>query len=542
MNTDAMADEKLIDIENTIKPGMSRKITWLGAFWIASGVPAYVLFSLGELPATAGNIAWVLWIAIVLLGTMHAFTYAEISGLFPHKSGGSALYGAIAWIPYAKVIGPIMAWVYWLGWTPIITIGCSLAAGYTLDTFFPATSIVNTWTFTAANLSFLSPGLTLRINAVYILGAFFMIASYMIQRGGILRTYRTQMLFGVAGLTPLLLVSLIPLLNGSVNMENLYPFTPVGTNSWNGFALTSVIGALFLAAYSAYGMEAAAVYTRELTSPKKDTVKAILFASLICIVVYGGLPLVFQGYLGMSGVLSPGVSSGLGIGDVLASMVGGGIVIRYLIIFALILTLMLGVQTTMAGSSRALFQASRDGWLPIFLGHVNSNKVPTYAMTTDLIFNFILLSVSNYIYLLVISNVCYITFHYFAVNSAWIHRLDRPDVDRPYKMPKTLFIAGIVLGLVDAFLIGMGTDVFGNGALWVGLVVVLSVIPIFIYRHYFIDKGIFPKEYADDIPVDHDHDSGFTKRAGILPYIALLLAIILMFIGYNLGVYVAPIA
>lgn len=526
-------------VAEPIKKGMSRKLSWLGAFWIASGVPAYVLFSLAELPATAGNIAWLVWIAIVLLGTMHAFTYAEISGLFPHKSGGSALYGAIAWIPYAKIVGPIMAWVYWLGWTPIITIGCSLAAGYSLETLLPATSMINTWSFTVVNLSFLSSGLALRINSVYILGAAFMMISYMIQRGGVFRTYRTQMTLGVAGLTPLILVSLVPLFSGKVNLSKLYPFTPIGSNGWNGFALTSVVGALFLAAYSAYGMEAAAVYTRELSNPKKDTVKAILFTSAICLLVYGLLPLVFQGYLGMSGILAPGVSSGLGVGDVLANMVGGGLFVKYLVVAALIMTLMLGVQTTMAGSSRALFQASRDGWLPRFMGQVNKNRVPTYAMTTDLIFNFLLLSVSNYIYLLVISNVCYLTFHYFAVNSAWIHRIDRPNVNRPYKMPKVLFVSGILMGFIDAFLIGMGTDVFGNGALWVGMVVVISVIPFFIYRHYIVDKGAFPKEYADDIPVDHDQGAGFAKRAGVWPYVVLSSAIIIMIIGYKMGVYVA---
>lgn len=525
--------------EQVVAKGLSRKISWLGAFWIASGVPAYVLFSLAELPSTAGNIAWLIWIAIVLFGTIHAFTYAEISGLFPHKSGGSALYGAIAWIPYAKIIGPIMAWVYWLGWTPIITIGCSLAAGYSLETLFPASSIVNTWSFTIINLSSLSPGLSLRVNSVYVLGSFFMLISYFIQRGGVFRTYKTQMMLGVAGLTPLILISLVPLFSGTVDLSRLYPFTPVGSNGWDGFALTSIVGALFLAAYSAYGMEAAAVYTRELSDPKKDTLKAIIFTSIVCLLVYGALPLVFQGYLGMKGILAPGVSSGLGVGDVLADMVGGGIVIKYLIIFALIMTLMLGVQTTMAGSSRALFQASRDGWLPKFLGHINKSRVPTYAMTTDLIFNFLLLSVSNYIYLLVISNVCYITFHYLAVNSAWIHRIDRPNVNRPYKMPKGVFISGIIIGFIDASLIGMGTDVFGSGALWVGLAVVFSVIPFFIYRHYIVDKGVFPKEYADDIPVDHDHDAGFTKRAGILPYAALASAIIIMLIGYNLGVYTA---
>ena len=68
---------------------LQRKISWTGAFWIASGVPALVLFYIGAIGATVGAPAWFVWILSIIFGFIQAFSYAEIAGLFPHKSGGA---------------------------------------------------------------------------------------------------------------------------------------------------------------------------------------------------------------------------------------------------------------------------------------------------------------------------------------------------------------------------------------------------------------------------------------------------------------------
>ena len=62
---------------------LHRTIDWRGAFWVASGVPALVLFSIGGIAGTTGNLAFAIWIASVILGLIQSFTYAEIAGLFP---------------------------------------------------------------------------------------------------------------------------------------------------------------------------------------------------------------------------------------------------------------------------------------------------------------------------------------------------------------------------------------------------------------------------------------------------------------------------
>lgn len=42
-----------------------RTIGWKDAFWMASGVPALVLFSIGGIAATVGSPSWIIWMISV---------------------------------------------------------------------------------------------------------------------------------------------------------------------------------------------------------------------------------------------------------------------------------------------------------------------------------------------------------------------------------------------------------------------------------------------------------------------------------------------
>src|SRR6516165_5401464 len=116
---------------------LKRAIDWKGAFWVASGVPALVLFSIGGISAMVGNLAFLIWTASICMGFVQSFTYAEIAGLFPNKSGGASVYGAAAWVKYGKFIAPLSVWCNWLAWTPVLSLGCSIAASYILNAVAP---------------------------------------------------------------------------------------------------------------------------------------------------------------------------------------------------------------------------------------------------------------------------------------------------------------------------------------------------------------------------------------------------------------------
>src|SRR3984893_18989649 len=83
--------------------GLERGIDWTGAFWVASGVPPLVLFSIGAVAATVGKPSWLVWMVSIGLGFVQSMTYAEIAGLFPHKAGGTSVHGEIGWDRYSKI-------------------------------------------------------------------------------------------------------------------------------------------------------------------------------------------------------------------------------------------------------------------------------------------------------------------------------------------------------------------------------------------------------------------------------------------------------
>ena len=84
------------------------------------------------------------------MGFIQSFTYAEIAGLFPNKSGGTSIYGAIAWVRYGKLIAPISVWCNWFAWSPVQAIGSALAAGYILNGLFAPDSVMNIWQLTCS--------------------------------------------------------------------------------------------------------------------------------------------------------------------------------------------------------------------------------------------------------------------------------------------------------------------------------------------------------------------------------------------------------
>src|SRR5262245_25755185 len=183
--------------------GMRRAIDWKHAFFVAAGVPALVLFSMGAISATIGAPAWLVWTISVLFGFVQSFIYAEIAGLHPSKSGGTAVHGATAWIRYSQFLAPLSLWSNWLAWTPVLAIGSGLGAGYLLSILYTPDAPVNTWQITLIDLSLLKQGLSLRINSTFIIGAVIMLIVFSIQHRGILGTARIQTILTVAALFPL---------------------------------------------------------------------------------------------------------------------------------------------------------------------------------------------------------------------------------------------------------------------------------------------------------------------------------------------------
>ena len=561
---------------------MVRALTWKGAFWVAAGVPPLVLFSIGGIAGTTGKLAFVVWIISMIMGFLQSFTYAEMAGMFGNKSGGTSVYGATAWLRYGKLIAPLSVWCNWFAWSPVLSLGCAIAAGYILNALFPipladsqpvldwVTANIGSYTADSASVvqymtdnagtavedaikavastdgvaaltpAFRSweafqiavPGLgNLHFNSTFVIGVILMLIILMIQERGIASTASAQKWLAIIVLVPLLLVGLVPLVNGSINwmnVTNLVPPTAAYSGvdgDWSIGGWTLFLGGLYIAAWSTYGFETAVCYTRELKDPKTDTFRAIFYSGLLCCVFFFLIPFSFQGVYGVEGMLATGIVDGTGVGEAMGNMIGGGPVITQIFVILMIMALFLAIMTAMAGSSRTLYQGSRDGWLPKYLGEVNSHGAPRNAMWTDFTFNVILLAlasdVGGYFYVLAISNVGYILFNFLNLNAGWIHRIDSAYMERPWKAPTWLIGLNTILAFVNILFLGAGAKVWGySGALVSGLVFASFIFPVFWYRHYVVDGGKFPKEAYDDLGLPYGELG--ERKAGILPYLALV--------------------
>jgi amino acid transporter len=562
-----------------------RALDWKGAFWVAAGVPPLVLFSIGGIAGTTGKLAFLVWIISMVMGFLQSFTYAEIAGMFANKSGGASVYGATAWLRYSKFIAPLSVWCNWFAWSPVLSLGCAIAAGYILNSLFPIpaadSQLVLDWVaanmanytettqsvvdYIAANAgtapadaikavattdavaaltpfvrsweayTFNIPGLgAMHFNATFVIGAVLMLIIFAIQHRGIASTASAQKVLAIIVLVPLFLVGIVPIVTGQIDYSNVTNLMPPAAaysadeGSWNIGGWTLFLGGLYIAAWSTYGFETAVCYTRELKNPKTDTFRAIFYSGLLCCVFFFLVPFSFQGVLGHAGMLAPGIVDGTGVGEALGNMVGGGKVVTQIFVILMILALFLAIMTAMAGSSRTLYQGSRDGWLPRYLGHVNKHGAPTRAMWTDFAFNLFLLAlasdIAGYFYVLAISNVGYIIFNFLNLNAGWMHRVDSGHVARAWKAPTWLIGLNTILAFVNALFLGAGAKVWGySSALWVGFAMAALILPVFVYRHYIQDGGKFPKEALADLGIVGE---GLGERkAGMLPYLALALGL-----------------
>lgn len=550
---------------------LHRSINWTGAFWVASGVPALVLFSVGGIAGNTGKLAFLIWTLSMLMGFIQSFSYAEIAGLFPNKSGGASIYGAAAWVRYAKLIAPLSVWCNWFAWSPVLSLGCSIAASYILNALAPAPSATSPavvqWLAAhgaalqgteaeklAAAVAAVSPTLrswtlfsttlgpvSLSLNAAFVIGAVLMLAVFAVQHRGILGTASVQKWIGLLVIVPMFIVGVVPLLLHGVNWGNFTPLVPLAApaapepGAWNVTGWTLVLGGMFIAAWSTYGFETAICYTSEFKDPSRDTFKAIFYSGLLCLALFTLVPFTFQSMLGVEGMLEPSVVDGSGVAAALAHMVGGGPVVESVLVMLMILALILCIMTAMAGSSRTLYQGSVDGWLPRYLGKANAHGAPTAAMWTDLGVNLVVLAIAcadatSFFFILAVSNCGYIIFNFLNLHSAWIHRIDSAGVPRPYRAPTFVLVLGGVFAFVNVVFMGAGAKVWNPVALWAGLITAALIIPVFLFRHYVQDGGKFPHETFEDLHVGPE-GARSVKRAGILPYLTLVAGVAVLLIS-----------
>jgi hypothetical protein len=149
-------------------------------------------------------------------------------------------------------------------------------------------------------------------------------------------------------------------------------------------------------------------------------------------------------------------------------------------------------------------------------------------MWTDLLFNLALLSIacgggSSFVFILTISNCCYMIFNFLNLNAGWIHRIDSGEIARPYRAPTWLLALGGIFAFVNAAFMGAGAKVWNPWTLAAGALAAALILPVFWYRHYVQDKGRFPSAMLEDLQVGGTPliKARAETKAGVLPYLTL---------------------
>ncbi len=377
--------------EMRLETNMVRTVSWWHVFFIAAGVPALVLFSMGGIAAITGPVAPLAWTISMIIGFIDCFIYAEIAGLHPRKSGRHRRPRRHRLDPLQPVHRAAVALVQLGGVEP--------GAGHRLRPRrrLPALDLLRAGRHHQHVADHPLPhrfarcdGLDVRINAVFIIGALILLAVWNIQHYGILRTARIQMLLTMGTLIPLLVVTIVPIFQGSVVMEQLLAVRAHRELRAAAVRLEPPRLAVLLRGAVHRRLVHLRLRDRRLlhervqeprarTCPRPSSGPACSASSCFILV-----PFVFQGVLGTEAMLAPDIYSGAGIGAALAGMMNAGEVVTKILVVLLVFTLLLAIMTAMSGSSRTIFQGGQDGWLPKYLAHLNDHHVPTYAMWTDL--------------------------------------------------------------------------------------------------------------------------------------------------------------
>ena len=486
-------------LQNQKKRLIKRTISWKDIFWVASGTATLVLFSMGSIANTIGTPSWIIWLVSSTIGFLQLFIYTELASMFPDKSGGTSICGSMALIRYNKFLGVIDIWSYWFAWSPTFSIGSALAGSYIVATFFSNTAFAN-FSITFVDLSHVLPNTKFSLNASSLLGILICLLLVYIQHKGLLKTVKTQFLLALLSIIPIFALGIVPLVIGKINFINFVPLIPKGTDSWfSKEAFSLVMGSMFIAGWSTYAGELAVCYSSECKEPEKDTVYSILSVGILAFFCFTLLPFTFLGVLGVGHLSDTSVVNGDPQTAILKlAQITFDADCASLLTLMLVCALLLSINGVIAGTSRTLYQASIDGFLPKFLGKLNEQGTPVNALWVDFVVNVILIMLGSPIFVLAAASVAYMLSISMDLIATWLLRKTHPQLYRPYRAPNFLInVIAPILAFINIAFIIFGANTFAPNALYFGIGMIALVIPIFWYRHYLVDKGIWPQEVSN---------------------------------------------
>lgn len=438
----------------------------LTAFGIAAIIGAGIFSTIGKASADGGPAVIFLFLFTALACSFAAFAYAEFASMVP-VSGSAYTYSYVAF-------GELIAWI--IGWALImeyaignITVAISWSDYFTglLDSggihlpqwiqmdylsaskgFAEATALLQSGkpfadlspALQAAHTAWTTSPTIAGLHLVADLPALLIIVliTYLVYRG-MKESRNASNLMVVVKLCIILLVIAVGIFY-------------VDTDNWNPFAPNGVSGVLkgVSAVFFAYiGFDAISTTAEECKDPQRDLPKGMMWAIIICTVLYIIIALVLTGMVSYDQ---------LNVGDPLAFVfdqldlkwMSGIIAVSAVVAMASVLLVF------QMGQPRIWMSMSRDGLLPKRFSQVHPRyKTPSYA---TIVTGFVVAIPALFLNLTLVTDLCSIgtLFAFVLVCAGVLVLQNRPDVPRgkfktPYVNAKYIFPVLLFLGLIGSF-------------------------------------------------------------------------------------------
>ena len=438
----------------------------LTAFGIAAIIGAGIFSTIGKASADGGPAVIFLFLFTALACSFAAFAYAEFASMVP-VSGSAYTYSYVAF-------GELIAWI--IGWALImeyaignITVAISWSDYFTglLESggihlpqwiqmdylsaskgFAEATALLQSGkpfadlspALQAAHTAWTTSPTIAGLHLVADLPALLIIVliTYLVYRG-MKESRNASNLMVIVKLCIILLVIAVGLFY-------------VDTDNWDPFAPNGVSGVLkgVSAVFFAYiGFDAISTTAEECKDPQRDLPKGMMWAIIICTILYIIIALVLTGMVAYDQ---------LNVGDPLAFVfdqldlkwMSGIIAVSAVVAMASVLLVF------QMGQPRIWMSMSRDGLLPKRFSRVHPRyKTPSYA---TIITGFVVAIPALFLNLTLVTDLCSIgtLFAFVLVCAGVLVLQNRPDVPRgkfktPYVNAKYIFPVLLFLGLMSSF-------------------------------------------------------------------------------------------
>jgi amino acid transporter len=446
----------------------SSELRHLAPWWAAvlEGVAGavMVIVSLGAMAASLGNGSIWVWLVTAIVGGLQCILIASLTLRFHSRAGGTPQYAFGTTVKGSRLLGALSSWCYWFAWTPAIAVNLIVASIYIQRMVWPSVNVV--------------------LLAVF-LGA----ALYIVTACGLRLTLFLNALLATVAILVVFSIIVAPIIRPTnFAFHNIFPtHLPSATKAGDYDQALLYLKWGFVATWTSYAPELAASLCAEVKQPARYVTRVMWWSASICVFAFCALPIALFGLFGTRGLQQDPFIVFSSAGKVLLGETG-----QTVLSLGLIVVLLFGAEAFIIGSSRTIYQMSRDGYLPKVFSRVNRRGAPIGSIVWDalVISTMLLVFGTNVVNQVAAANYGYM--FVFVLLPLTYLAVRRREVRRNIHAKRHFWMTILAVSLVafNSVLLVVGGAQWGWQVITVGLIGSLLIIPIALTTSWNPQLGI----------------------------------------------------